>query len=380
MCIIRNILLFFIVFGEYGGIFMKTFTINLELYNNNFSGKYKMQISSRNNTLNKKILKDAPIDIRCPLEILLHGYQEKSMGMDMLWAGTAMGDGWITKWTEKIKDGLLQKTCNNVLIVHWDKYAKGDFQKIIKSNLRNIKTHFSRYHSFTTNECGALTNEWRNHQMLYLQEYNKVIDNARKIAKFLGKFLSYLPKLKRFNIKDIRIRGFSLGAHLAGFIGKEINMKTGKKVGRITGLDPTGPLFYSLSADNRLDKGDALFTDVIHTNGALFGIYEPIGHANFYPNNGCGMKEKSRISDFKRMDIIGELLTSTYSHYKATQYFFESIDSDEFLSTPCDSYKNFEEGKCNGNQVFMGYNVNTTLASGNYYLDIKDDKEPDFGL
>lgn len=77
--------------------------------------------------------------------------------------------------------------------------------------------------------------------------------------------------------------------------------------------------------------------------------------------------------------VVGEFLTSTYNHYKATQYFFESINSNEFLSTPCDSYKNFVEGKCNRSQVFVGYNLNTTLASGNYYLDIKDDKAPDFG-
>lgn len=96
---------------------MKTFTIDLELYNNNFSGKYKMQISSRNNTLNKKILKDAPIDIRCPLEILLHGYQEKSMRMNLYWAGTAVGVEWAETWAEKIKDALLRKKCNNVLIV-----------------------------------------------------------------------------------------------------------------------------------------------------------------------------------------------------------------------------------------------------------------------
>ena len=55
---------------------------------------------------------------------------------------------------------------------------------------------------------------------------------------------------------------------------------------RITGLDPSGPLFHSAPPSKRLDKTDALFVDVIHSAGKWVGNDEFIGHADFYPNLG----------------------------------------------------------------------------------------------
>lgn len=41
----------------------------------------------------------------------------------------------------------------------------------------------------------------------------------------------------------------------------------------LTGLDPAGPLFRSQNCAVRLCKGDARFTEAIHTNGnPLFGL------------------------------------------------------------------------------------------------------------
>ncbi len=57
------------------------------------------------------------------------------------------------------------------------------------------------------------------------------------------------------------------------------------------GLDPAGPLFEGYDPTVRLDEGDALYVDVVHSNGESlivggFGISEPIGHVDFYPNGG----------------------------------------------------------------------------------------------
>ncbi|CAF2179443.1 unnamed protein product [Rotaria magnacalcarata] len=85
----------------------------------------------------------------------------------------------------------------------------------------------------------------------------------------------------------IHITGHSLGAHMAGMIGKHI---TSGQLDRITGvyniiitiskifydftgLDPAGPLFLDAPPSERISFTDAAFVDIIHTNGGtLFTV------------------------------------------------------------------------------------------------------------
>lgn len=57
------------------------------------------------------------------------------------------------------------------------------------------------------------------------------------------------------------------------------------------GLDPAGPLFDFQDPRVRLDRTDAKFVDVIHSNGETLilgglGAAQPLGHVDFYPNGG----------------------------------------------------------------------------------------------
>lgn len=118
------------------------------------------------------------------------------------------------------------------------------------------------------------------------------------------------------NPSNIHIIGFSLGAHIAGYAGRAVQKKR-IKIGRITGkyfqtkidvkirqrlnfeflfyigLDPASPLFRELLSTSLspLNKNDAKFVDIIHTDGARFlteglGIFRPIGHVDYFPNGG----------------------------------------------------------------------------------------------
>ena len=60
---------------------------------------------------------------------------------------------------------------------------------------------------------------------------------------------------------------------------------------RITGLDPAGPAFELARKEVRIDKSDANFVDIIHTNGGnendgFLGMNNAVGHADFFPNGG----------------------------------------------------------------------------------------------
>ncbi|XP_020861515.1 lipase member H isoform X2 [Phascolarctos cinereus] len=84
------------------------------------------------------------------------------------------------------------------------------------------------------------------------------------------------------SLDNIYMIGVSLGAHIAGFVGQ---MYDGK-LGRITGLDPAGPLFSGKPRNERLDHTDAQFVDVIHSDTDLLGFKESLGNIDFYPNGG----------------------------------------------------------------------------------------------
>uniref|UniRef100_A0A1B0DD81 Lipase domain-containing protein n=1 Tax=Phlebotomus papatasi TaxID=29031 RepID=A0A1B0DD81_PHLPP len=81
--------------------------------------------------------------------------------------------------------------------------------------------------------------------------------------------------------RNIHVLGHSLGAHIAGNIGKYFN----GTISRITALDPAGPLFRMNSTD-ACNRTDAAFVDVIHTDVGVLGEKNRRGHVDFYPNRG----------------------------------------------------------------------------------------------
>ena len=79
------------------------------------------------------------------------------------------------------------------------------------------------------------------------------------------------------------------------------------------GLDPAGPLFEGYEPYVRLDKSDASYVDVIHSNGESlivggFGTWEPIGHVDFYPNGGRAQRGCQHL-------IIGGLYDFIYCKF-----------------------------------------------------------------
>ncbi|XP_043914784.1 lipase member H isoform X2 [Protopterus annectens] len=91
--------------------------------------------------------------------------------------------------------------------------------------------------------------------------YNVAAEMTKKVADILEVLLRNMVN-QGAALDQIHMIGVSLGAHISGFVGQKFK----GQIGRITGLDPAGPLFKDKSIDERLDPSDAQFVDVIHTD------------------------------------------------------------------------------------------------------------------
>ena len=52
------------------------------------------------------------------------------------------------------------------------------------------------------------------------------------------------------------------------------------------GLDPAGLYFTATKNEAHLDKTDAKYVDIIHTNAGFVGTADVVGHTDFFPNGG----------------------------------------------------------------------------------------------
>ncbi|KAJ9584909.1 hypothetical protein L9F63_020764, partial [Diploptera punctata] len=130
--------------------------------------------------------------------------------------------------------------------------------------------------------------------------YSAAVINCHTVGRYLADFLEFLINKEYISIMDVHLIGFSMGAEIAGFTGQELGER-GLKLPRITGLDPAYPLFNYASGILRLSKEDAMFVDIIHTDGGVLGFPSQIGHVDFFPNSGRDKQPGcNRISTFLR--------------------------------------------------------------------------------
>ncbi|XP_075977136.1 lipase member I-like [Anticarsia gemmatalis] len=188
-------------------------------------------------------------------------------------------------------------------------------------------------------------------------EYFRSSTYVRFMGELLGSFLGDLVKNGQDPSK-IYIVGHSLGSHIAGVAGKKVHELTGQLLGRITALDPAGPCFSNVSASGRLDRTDAEYVDVIHSNAGMLGIKEPVGHKDFYPNGGSSQPG---------------CYISFCDHSRAWEYFAESINSPKhFPARKCDNWTMFGQGACSKNDIsYMGIESQGG-GPGFYFLTTKN--------
>ncbi|XP_022095917.1 pancreatic lipase-related protein 2-like [Acanthaster planci] len=283
-----------------------TFTADLWCHRRGFPPMHPNQIGTtfrlytRKNPSSPTVISTSslgyPFSASSPTKFIIHGFTDKGE----------------TSWLLKMKDKLLKKGDFNVIGVDWEKGASPSF----------------------------------------IPDYCKARQNIRVVARQIRNLIKKMQSsFWAFSLNNVHIIGHSLGGQMAGYVGKEF----GGKIGRISGMDPAEPDFEGNQRGCRLDRGDAKFVDASHCS--LFGIFQPVGHVDVYPNYGTHMPGCTS------WPVLAE---ATCGHMKAIDYFTETINNDcGALAYPC-TWQNGQgqgckySGQSGVSGVKFGYQANQT--------------------
>ncbi|KAG8456844.1 hypothetical protein GDO86_002578 [Hymenochirus boettgeri] len=217
--------------------------------------------------------------------------------------------------------------------------------------------------------------DWMN---LAHQLYPDAVNNTRAVGKDTAILMDWLKEKANLSLENVHLIGYSLGAHVAGYAGNYVN----GTIGRITGLDPAGPMFEGVEAHKRLSPDDADFVDVLHTYtrealGVSIGIQMPIGHIDVYPNGGdfqpgCGLSDVlgaiayGSIGDAVRCEHERSvhLFVDSLINKDKESFAFQCTDSGRFKKGICLSCR---KNRCNA----IGYNAKKVRSKRNSKMYLK---------
>ncbi|XP_070771289.1 phospholipase A1 member A [Enoplosus armatus] len=191
--------------------------------------------------------------------------------------------------------------------------------------------------------------------------YNLVVENYKEVAVQISVLINQLQK-HGCKLESFHFIGVSLGAHVAGFVGTLFE----GKIGRITALDPAGPMFKGADTFDRLDPSDAQFVDAIHTDADYFGISIPVGHVDFFLNGGkdqTGCARSRFASILVYFPVYGYVICD---HMRALHVYMSALNgSCPLMGIPCFSYEDFLKGRCVDCDVFKGTCPTIGLSENN---------------
>ncbi|CAK1547412.1 unnamed protein product [Leptosia nina] len=195
------------------------------------------------------------------------------------------------------------------------------------------------------------------------KSYERSVHYAYYIGKQIGRILSDFRRLG-FPSQSIHCIGHSLGCHILGYAGSFYFEYTSERFRRITGIDPAGPCFSNSLIEEQLHSGAADYVEVFHCNAGGLGTTSVLADVDFFLNDG-------RVQPHCNVGIIpgyGESDAARCSHKACVGYWTYTVTHPgSFLAWACDSYKEFKNGKCSGNEVAIAGYSNPGNTSGVFY-------------
>ncbi|XP_058819802.1 inactive pancreatic lipase-related protein 1-like [Topomyia yanbarensis] len=137
--------------------------------------------------------------------------------------------------------------------------------------------------------------------------YPVVRSRVKSVGKVISKMIDTLVRVVQLSLNNFSLIGHSLGAHIAGVVGKLQN----GHIGTIIGMDPAGPGFLFGNSDT-LNANCAEYVEAIHTS-SVFGHPDILGDADFFVNGGeyqPGCLLPAYCSHMRVIDLFTESITS----------------------------------------------------------------------
>ncbi|XP_073819937.1 phospholipase A1-like [Musca autumnalis] len=205
-------------------------------------------------------------------------------------------------------------------------------------------------------DCNAIVIDWPRARS---RDFVSSFAAVPGVGKQLADMIDFLRKFYQMPLENLVIVGHSLGAHVAGYAGK--NVESGK-LSKIIALDAALPLYSYDKPQKRLAVTDADYVQVIHTSAGKLGFVRPIGHGDFYPNGG---QQQPGCDN----EIFGFC-----SHEQSTQYYAEALALDNFATIKCENYQQALNRNCGNifSSVRMGAVFPGEEASGIYYVPVRN--------
>ncbi|XP_072397734.1 pancreatic triacylglycerol lipase-like [Diabrotica undecimpunctata] len=249
------------------------------------------------------LLQNSKFDPQLSTKIIIHGWTHDK----------------DTPWVQELKDVLATSGSWNVIVVDWGPLSHSLYVEV-------------RVHNYV-------------------------------VTKQVKTFMHFLADAIYYPMSSIHFIGHSMGAQIAAGVGCFVQSERNEKIGRITGLDPAGPLYewpHIESLDEVLDPTDATFVDVIHTNGRYVGMMSPAGHVDYYPNGG-------------EQQWMCELWSC--SHIRVCELFIASVRKpDLFKAFSFQSWMKYVNGSMKYLEVYpMGLAATPDIPNGIYFLEVNNE-------